>query len=425
MKILDIAFKDLLRSARSATFLAFGFAVPLLVSAIFYFAFGGLGSTSSGFDLPTTKVQVVNQDQSQAGFSAGQTRVDLLKSPDLADLLQVTAAADAASARAAVDRQEAGVAVIIPPGFTSAIFETNGRAAVELYQDPTLTLGPSIVASLVRQVVDSFAGSKIAVEITMNQLAGHGAAAGALTAQSIARQYADWATALGNSQQGTNNALITIRSLTGPEKQATDVRTGIISLVMAGMMVFYVFFTGAASAQSLLQEEEAGTLPRLFTTPTPHSAVLGGRIIASLATLVLQIVVLLVVSALVFGIDWGRPLPLSLVTMGLILLAASFGLFITSLLKDTRQAGIVYGGVLTVLGMVGMIGIFTAGVPGAGGGAISAISLLTPQGWGVRGYELLLAGGSVGDILVPVAVMLGLAALFFVLGLLRFQKRFA
>jgi hypothetical protein len=43
----------------------------------------------------------------------------------------------------------------------------------------------------------------------------------------------------------------------------------------------------------------------------------------------------------------------------------------------------------------------------------------------VRGYELLLAGGSVGDILVPVAVMLGLAALFFVLGLLRFQKRFA
>jgi ABC-2 type transport system permease protein len=425
MKMLDIAFKDLMRSARSASFLAFGFVVPLLVSAIFYFAFGGLGSTDSGFNLPTTKVEVVNQDQAQAGFSAGQTLVDLLESPDLADLVQVTAAPDAASARAAVDRQEAGVAVIIPAGFTAAILATSGHAAIELYQDPTLTLGPGIVASLVRQVVDSFSGSKIAVEIALSQIGGQGALASASTAQNIAMQYADWATALGNTQQGANNALIAIRPLTSPEKQAADARAGIISLIMAGMMVFYVFFTGAASAQTLLQEEEAGTLPRLFTTPTLHSAILGGRIIASLVTLVLQIVVLLVVSALVFGIDWGQPLPLSLVTLGLILLAASFGLFITSLLKDTRQAGIVYGGVLTVLGMVGMIGIFTAGVPGASGEAMSAISLLTPQGWGVRGYQLLLAGGSVGDVLVPVAVTLGLAALFFVLGLLRFQKRFA
>jgi ABC-2 type transport system permease protein len=317
------------------------------------------------------------------------------------------------------------VAVIIPAGFTAAILATSGHAAIELYQDPTLTLGPGIVASLVRQVVDSFSGSKIAVEIALSQIGGQGALASASTAQNIAMQYADWATALGNTQQGANNALIAIRPLTSPEKQAADARAGIISLIMAGMMVFYVFFTGAASAQTLLQEEEAGTLPRLFTTPTLHSAILGGRIIASLVTLVLQIVVLLVVSALVFGIDWGQPLPLSLVTLGLILLAASFGLFITSLLKDTRQAGIVYGGVLTVLGMVGMIGIFTAGVPGASGEAMSAISLLTPQGWGVRGYQLLLAGGSVGDVLVPVAVTLGLAALFFVLGLLRFQKRFA
>jgi ABC-2 type transport system permease protein len=194
---------------------------------------------------------------------------------------------------------------------------------------------------------------------------------------------------------------------------------------MAGMLVFYIFFTGAASAQSLLQEEELGTLPRLFTTPTRLSAILGGRLIATLATLIAQVVVLLVASALIFGIDWGQPLPAGLVTLGMILLAASFGLFVTSLLRDTRQAGIVYGGVLTVAGMVGMIGIFTMNVPGASPEAFSTISLLVPQGWAVRGWQVLLEGGGAGDVLPTTAVMLALSALFFGIGLVRFRRRFA
>jgi ABC-2 type transport system permease protein len=424
LRTLDIAIKDLLRSIRSVSFLAFGFVVPLLVSAIFYFAFGGLAS-GDGFDVPQTGVLLVNQDQRQGGFSAGQMLEQFLKSEDLASLVAITDAADAASARAGVDRQEADVALIVPPGFTAAVFDPQGRAAVELYQDPTLTLGPGIVGGIVRQFVDGFAGSKIAAEVAMAQLAEHGVAVDAVTAQKIVTQYADWATALGEGQQGGASALVQVRSPGSGEERPAGVRSSIIGLIMAGMMVFYVFFTGAASAQSLLQEEEAGTLPRLLTTPTAPSSVLGGRLIASLVTLVLQVAVLLVISALVFDIRWGQPLPLGLVTLGLVLLAASFGLFITSLLKSTRQAGIVYGGVLTILGMVGMIGIFTAGVPGASGGAFATISLLTPHGWAVRGYELLLQDGTIGEVVPYVAVMLGLSVAFFAIGVLRFRRRFA
>jgi ABC-type Na+ efflux pump permease subunit len=293
MRILDIALKDLLRSIRSGSFLAFGFVVPLLVSAIFYFAFGGLGSDDGGFDLPTTKVQVVNQDEAKMGFSAGQTLIEVLQTEGLADLLQVTEASDAASARAAVDRQQAGVAIIIPADFTAAVFDREGRAAVEVYQDPTLTLGPSIVKGIISQFVDGFAGSKIAANVASDQLSEYGVRADTATGQAIAMQYADWAAALGESQQEGMNPLLDIRSPAGPEKGATDVRTSVISMIMSGMMVFYVFFVGAASAQSILQEEEAGTLPRLFTTPTPQSAILGGKIIASFVTLVVQVVVLL------------------------------------------------------------------------------------------------------------------------------------
>jgi hypothetical protein len=52
MKLLDIAFKDVSRSFRSAMFLVFGFALPILTAALFYFAFGGMASDDGGFELP-------------------------------------------------------------------------------------------------------------------------------------------------------------------------------------------------------------------------------------------------------------------------------------------------------------------------------------------------------------------------------------
>jgi ABC-2 type transport system permease protein len=427
MKTLDIALKDLLRSSRSMAVWMFGLAVPLLASGIFYFAFGGQGTGDSGFNLPVTKVVVVNLDAPGAqagGFSAGQILVDFLKSDSLKNILDVTVAADAAAARTAVDKQEVGVAVIIPAGLTAAMANPAERAAVELYQDPTLTLGPGIVKGIVSQFVDGFAGSKIAAEVAAGQLAGHGLDMDAAAAQEIALEYGRWTAAVGESQQQGANTLIETRPPAGGEEGASQQAT-VVSLIMAGMMVFFVFFTGAASAQNLLLEQEAGTLARLFTTPTPHSAVLGGRMVATYATLILQVTVLLVASALIFGIDWGRPLSVALVALAMIVLSASFGLFVTSLLRDTRQSDLVFGGVLTLAGMVGMMGTFMAQVPGGGRGAFDIIPLVVPQGWAVRGWQLLLEGSGVSDILLTLVVMLALAVAFFLVGLSRFRKRFA
>jgi ABC-2 type transport system permease protein len=193
---------------------------------------------------------------------------------------------------------------------------------------------------------------------------------------------------------------------------------------MAGMMVFYVFFTGAASAQSILLEEEAGTLPRLFTTPTPQSTILGGKFLSSFLLLSVQVVTLIVISALIFRIDWGDPLPVALVIVALVVLASSFGIFVTSFLRDTRQGGIIYGGVMTVMGMIGMITVFTGTIPTASS-AMNTVSLTVPQGWAVRAWRLLLEGAGVGDVHLTVAVMLAAGIVFFAIGVLKFRKRYA
>ncbi len=423
MKALDIALKDLLRSIRGPTFLAISFLVPLLVAAIFYFAFGGLASGEGGFDLPTSAVQVVNQDQPLGGFSAGQMLVDVLGSEELADLLQVATAESPEAARAAVDRQEAAVAVLVPQGFTAALFEAESRAAVEVYHDPTLTLAPQIVKSLIQQFVDGFAGSRIAVDVMADQWAESGLTLEASEAEAVALAYGRWSAEMGQAEG--DRLLIDVRSPAATEPKSGNVQTDAISLIMAGMMVFFVFFAGAFTAQSLLQEQESGTLPRLFTTPTPRAAVLAGRILASLVTLVIQVGVLLGTSALIFGIDWGSPGGVVLVALGMIILAASLGLFITSLLKNTRQGGVIFGGVLTLAGMVGMMNIFTAGTPGGSPGALGIVPLLVPHGWAVRGWELLLRGGGWADVLPTVLVMLALSAALFAVSVYAFRRRFA
>jgi len=324
-----------------------------------------------------------------------------------------------------VDRQEAAVAVIIPPDFTTAVVEPEGEASVELYYDPTLQIGPGIVEDVVSQFVEGLAGSRLAAEVAGRQLSEYGSPPQPQRLREISMAYGDWSSALGEGQPEGTSPLIDVR--TPREAETENLLTVLLRPIAGGMMIFYAFFTGASASQSILDEEEAGTLSRLFTTPTPLSRILGGKLLAVFATIFVQVVVLMTLAALVFHVGWGETLPLVLVTLGLVVLASSFGIFLTSLLNDTGQAGLVFGGVMTITGMVGINAMFTANVPG--GSSVSTIAdtvaLLVPQGWAMRGWRTVMEGGGVNDVLPTVAVMLMLGGAFFIVGTLRFRKRFA
>ena len=422
MKMLDIALKDMLRSFRNRFALVMMFVAPLLITGIIYFAFGGLGG-DGGFDLPVTRVQVVNLDQPepQFSFSFGQMLVGFLQDERLTNLLQVTEAGDEADARAAVDNQDAGVAVIIPPDFTTVALAPAGSAEVTLYQDPTLTLGPTIVKGVVSQFVDGFVGAKIAASVVANQLGQRGVAIDAGLMQDVAMQYGAWAEALGQSWGEGPHPILDIQPPPTKAEPASQ-GAGMIGPIMAGMVIFFAFFTGASTAETIIHEDEEGTLARLFTTPTSRTAILGGKFAAGFITLIVQVVVLMLASAVIFRIRWGEPLPVALVALGLVVVAVGFGLFIMSFLKSTRQAGPVMGTVLTLSGMVG--GLFTTGFQSLPP-AYETINLLTPHGWVLRGWKAALAGGGTGDVLLPVVVTLGMGIVFFFVGALVFRRRFA
>src|SRR5512141_1431810 len=60
MKIIDIAFKDLIRSTRSLFLIGMAIVAPLLLTALIYFAFGSISSGT--MSMASIKVGVVNAD---------------------------------------------------------------------------------------------------------------------------------------------------------------------------------------------------------------------------------------------------------------------------------------------------------------------------------------------------------------------------
>jgi ABC-2 type transport system permease protein len=417
-RIWAIASKDLRSTFRNVPALVMMLAAPLALSALLGFAFGG----GSGYSVAATKVAVVDLDRPAPGAqapAAGSSVVDIMRSDGLKDLLTVTEMQSAEAARTSVDDGENVVALVIPPELSAAIYGTDATAprsaAIELYQNPTRGIGGAIVQSVVGRSLLAFNGARAAAL----------AAAGVATANGDAED--SGAVALKAAEAFMHGAESGSGSLTvvsrPPElsggRASKDI--GMIGLVLAGMMVFFMFFGASNVARTILTEEQAGTLPRLFTTPSSRQVILGGKFASTFLTVVAQAVIIIVCGRLFFGIDWGALEAVALLTIVAAATAASLGLLIISVVRTPAQAGGISAGVFLVLALLG--GNFTG--TAQSGTTYATIERLTPNGWLLVGWNETLRGGGIGDIVWALLIPLAFAVVFFAVAVLRFRKRFA
>jgi ABC-2 type transport system permease protein len=418
MKILDIAFKDIKHSLRSGFGIMMMFIVPLMIPAIIGAAFGGAldgSNDGGGFNIAVTRVVVANLDRA-TDQSAGAILTEFLQSDNLKSLLETTVVADEATARDRVNTQQADVAVIVPADFSQAAFTGSGESNVVLVHDPVSTIGPLIVKQLLAQFADGFSGARITLDVATQQMGTLDAA----TAQTVALQYAEWAQAQGQQQNNGQHPMLAVQA--PPVKAAVGNTASMMSSMMTGMLVFFAFFTAGFMAETILKEEEDGTLQRLFTTPTARATILGGKFAAIFLMVIVQVFVVMIIASLIFKITWGDPLLVALSIVGLVICAAGFGLFLLSFVKNTRQAGPVIGGVMTVTAMLG--GLYSMTIPNAPA-FMDTLSLFVPQGWVMRSWKSALNGGQLLDVLVPMLVAVVIGAVLFGIGTLNFRKRYA
>ena len=415
-KVLAIAWKDLRSTMRNPPALVMMLVAPLALAGLLGFAFGGGGGT---FQIAATKVAVANADAGAVSSQAGQAQqpvgdnmVGVLTSSGLKGVLAVTRVPDARAARQRVDDGKAALAVILPRDFSAALFGTQGqRSAVELYENPTQELGNSITASVVGRTLLDFSGARAAA-----------AAAAAATRGVAGHEQAARAAAARFIDAGGVGAALAIDErapLAAAAKESKQV--GVSGEILAGMMVFFMFFGASNVARTIMTEDRAGTLPRLLTTPTPPGTILGGKFTSVYLTVTVQAVLLLVAGRLIFGIDWGGISVVVLLTVAAACVASGLALLVISAVRTPAQAGAIGAGVYLVLALLGGNFTGTATV----GSTFATIQKLTPNGWLISGWDTAMRGGGLRDVAVAVLVPLGFAAVFFAVAVLRFRRRYA
>jgi ABC-2 type transport system permease protein len=404
---------------------------PLILAGAIGAAFG----SGDGFTIPAIKTVVVNLDAAAEGETgagggdgsgesiggpsgdAGAAITAALTSPELAELLAVSQVSTVEAAKSAVDDGHADVAVIIPAGLSQALSApTPSPQQVEIYKDPTATVGPAIVTSVVQDVVQSLNGARAAASATAQLAASQGVDPVELTvlAQSAARSY--------GMQAQTAGRLVTLeaRSPVTPGGSGSE-GPNTAGQVLVGMMLFFTLFGAATPARSIIEEQRLGTLPRLFTTPTPRSLILGGKYIAVFAVVLLQTVILLVAGRLIFGSHWGAIGPVIVLAITGALVASSLGLLTVSYAKTPAQAGAGSAAIFVFLGLIS--GNFTGTLNI--GGAYAIVRRFSPLGWLLEGWNRVMFGGSWGSIGVPVLAALGFAVAFFAIATFFFRRRYA
>jgi len=425
MKILDIAFKDLLRSFRSVFAIGMMVIAPLLLTGLIYMAFGGM----SGGDVSMTaiKVGLVNADQLPADSVIDAPIGDNIRSMFFDDSVKswitATEYPDEASARAAIDQQEIGVAIIIPQNFTSQYLQGEKDTPVLIVSDPTLSIGPAVVEDMVTMMVDGVAGGGIALQTIMERQQANGIQTDPQEIPFWIQRYGDWYREFQRDLfHHPEKAALVVAAPAAGEPESADPIKKMMGLTLAGQMIFFAFFTGAYSMMSILREDEEGTLARLFTTPTDRTSILTGKFLAVFITVILQGLVLMVAGHYAFGINWGSPAGVALALTGQVIAATGLGVLLIAFVRNTRQGGPVLGGGLTTLGMLG--GLFTATVPGGMPDALNTIGNFIPQGWVLKSWRMVMEGQSVGDLLPAFLVISAMGIVMFAIGAMLFRKRF-
>jgi len=426
MKIIDIAFKDLTRSFRSVFAVGMMVVAPLLLTGLIYFAFGGM--SSGDVSTVSIKVGVVNADQlptdSILDTALGDNIHSMFFDESVQSWIIATDYPDEASARMALDRQEIGIAVIVPQNFTEHYLSGDKDLQVLIVSDPTLSIGPAVVQDMVTMMIDGVAGGGIAIETIMERLQANGIQPEPTQIPTWIERYSNWyADFQRNLFHNPDKAAYLMVAPSAGETETANPIQKVMGMTMAGQMIFFAFFSGAYAMMSIIQESEDGTLARLFATPTNRTSILTGKFAAVFMLVIVQGLVLMIAGHYVFGINWGEPVSAALALTGQVTAATGLGVLLISFVKSTRQGGPVLGGGLTVLGMLG--GLFTANIPNAMPPAMDVIANIIPQGWVLKAWRLVMDGASAGDLFVPFMVMIAMGIIMFAIGAGTFRKRFA
>jgi ABC-2 type transport system permease protein len=395
-KIFAIIWKDtIVRFASTSEWLFF-----IILPLIFTFLLAG-GSPSG--NATNNRVRLVVVDLANTSISQNI----------VAELERSTAVyPDSLSLEEAEEQFEArrATAVLILPAGLDAKSVQDGTAQIEFRQQPNdmdASIAQRAVQTAIRRVSSSISAANLAVEEAKLQ--------GTFESAGDEQAYFDEAMKLAQTLQEDAPERVTVIEGTTPDDIEYDPRAN----TSAGQLVTWVFIPLFGISGMFAYERQQGTLRRILTTPTSKAVFLLGTISGQVVMAIIQMTLLVLFGMLALNLTWGQdPLALFVVMASAALAAGAIGTTMGTFIKTEGQASglsIMMGMVMALLGGCWYpLELFPA--------VVQNIVKVLPTTWAMQGLlDLVLRGGGMADILLEAGVLLGFAAVFFTVGVMRFR----
>lgn len=404
------------------------FVVPIIFFSIFALIFGSTG----GGKTPSVKLAVVDEDQSSASkrVLAALGREDGLKIIREAAPRNSTPNTPAVPitrerAHELVRDGDVAVALIVPKDWGQSFpdFAQEGPE-MELLADTSNPVAPQLVGGLLQKV--AMGGSPdLMMEKGLKQMEGSGSgfeltpkqkeqmssmiqqlrASAEAAEQEAASQTNIAAGAAAPSGLGGGGVNVKKVDVLGQKK-----KNPVVAFYAAGIAVMFLLFTCTATGGSLLEEAEDGTLERLLSTQLGMSGLLLAKWIYISLLGVLQITVMFVWGAVVFGVELWTHLPgFFVMTAVTAAAAAGFGMCLATLCRSRGQLNAVSNIVILTMSALGGSMVPRAFMPES----LQKAGLFTFNGWALDGFlKVFWRERPVWELWPQVAVLVGLTFVF-------------
>lgn len=371
-----IAWVNLRRLTRDKTGAFFVFVFPFLIILALGAAFG------SGF---TPQLGVVST-------RSGPLGQDLRDRLAATDGLKVQSFTDVETMRTAIERGQLEGGLEIPTGYEERI-RAGATVPLDYVARPT---GAQELEATVAAVVD-----EQGVVIRAARLAVSEGSAGTFD-EALARARAV-AAAMPRVEVATRTA-------------GGDSAIGSFASGAAAELVLFMFLTSLSASAMLIETRRLGVTRRMLASPTEVRTILVGETLGRFAIALVQGLLIVVGTVLLFRVDWGNPFTTGLVVLLFALAATGAAMVMGSVLKNASQAG--------------AMGVFLGLVLAAIGGCMVPLEIfppvmyriahLFPHAWAIEALNASIATGAAPaevstELWVLAAYAIGLLAIASVL----------
>ena len=184
-------------------------------------------------------------------------------------------------------------------------------------------------------------------------------------------------------------------------------------------LLLFLFLISLTGAVALIETRRLGVSRRMLATPTSPGTVIAGETLGRVLIAVIQAVVIILGSALLFGVNWGQPAGVAAVVILFALVGAGAGILLGTLFRTEQQAI----GVSLLLGLgLGALGgcmvpleVFSP--------TMKRVAHLTPQAWGNDAFTQLVGHhAAVTAILPQLGILAAYAAVLLALATWRLRR---